>query len=170
VALDAGLGEHVEMLLGIPEYKVDLPGGLAASQTDLMVLARTMSSLVVVAVEGKVDEPFGELVRDWLNGPKAGRGRTPRLDYIRSLLGLGQVSLDSIRYQLLHRTASALIVAEEFHAKKAVMLVHSFSDKDSSYADFRQFCGLWQATSQIRAVRSVASLRGVDLHLGWLRT
>lgn len=168
-SLDAAFGEHVEMLLGIPEYKVGLPGGRAASQTDLMVLARTRAELVVIAVEGKVDESFGDLVKDWLNDPKAGPGRAPRLDYIRSVLDLKQVTLDCIRYQLLHRTASALIVAKEFHAKKVVMLVHSFSDKDSSFADFSKFCGLWQVTPQIGTVKSAAHFGGIELYLGWVR-
>ena len=55
-------------LLIIPEFRVPLPGGDRASQTDVFVLAKGASGLVAVAVEGKVEEPFGpeigEKVRD----------------------------------------------------------------------------------------------------------
>jgi hypothetical protein len=56
----------LEMLLGIPEHRVPLPGGRRASQTDLFVLARANEGLAAIAVEGKVAEPFGPLVREWI--------------------------------------------------------------------------------------------------------
>src|SRR4051795_7294583 len=57
-ALEAsGLGD-LEPLVALPEHQVPLPGGLAASQTDLFVLARgPEAGLVAMAVEGKVEEP-----------------------------------------------------------------------------------------------------------------
>ena len=55
----------LEPLLAIPEHKVDIPGGRAASQNDLFVLARSPKGLVCIMVEGKVSEPFGPLVSEW---------------------------------------------------------------------------------------------------------
>jgi hypothetical protein len=55
---------QTELLLAIPEHKVRLPGAGRASQTDLWLLIRTPTALASVAVEGKVDEPFGETVHD----------------------------------------------------------------------------------------------------------
>jgi hypothetical protein len=37
----------LELLLAIPEFKVSLPGGRAASQNDFFVLARSPDGLVV---------------------------------------------------------------------------------------------------------------------------
>lgn len=53
-----------EMLLGIPEYKVALPGRGHESENDLFVLVRTDKELIPVMVEGKVNESFGLLVAD----------------------------------------------------------------------------------------------------------
>lgn len=58
---DARLAD-LELLLAIPEWKVALKGGVRASQTDVLALGRNDYGLVVVAVEAKVDEPFGPAV------------------------------------------------------------------------------------------------------------
>jgi hypothetical protein len=57
---DPALNE-LELLLAIPKYQVDLPGGRGPSQNDLFVLARAKDGqLVTITVEGKVAEPFGD--------------------------------------------------------------------------------------------------------------
>jgi Domain of unknown function (DUF6946) len=66
-----------EFLVGFPEYKVPLPGGRRESQTDLMVLTRSSAGLVVIAVEAKVDEPFGEVFIQEPRGPQAPRPGDP---------------------------------------------------------------------------------------------
>src|SRR2546422_844943 len=114
-----------ELLLGIPEYEVPLPGGDRASQTDLMVFARSRGGLVVFAVEGKVDEEFGPTVG--AKRSEKSEGVDKRLAALHQLLGFSKPVRDQIRYQLLHRAASALLTAETFNASAAVMLVHSFS-------------------------------------------
>src|SRR5205814_10101274 len=77
------------------------------------------------------------LLKDKRVEASAGQGK--RLDYLHSLLDVPRFD-DLIRYQLLHRTASALLMAREFHAQEAVMLVHSFGDKPNLRADFDTFC------------------------------
>ena len=70
--LTAGGFADVEMLIGLPEHKVALPGGARASQTDLWVLARTNDDLISIAVEGKVRESFGPTLAEWFGvGPAA---------------------------------------------------------------------------------------------------
>jgi Domain of unknown function (DUF6946) len=61
-----------------------------------------------------------------------------------SLLGLRQID-DGIRYQLLHRTASAILTARAFHAHVAVMVVQSFGTKDAVREDFDAFCKVLDA-------------------------
>lgn len=53
---------NLSLLLALPEYQVALPGGDRPSQTDLLAIARGDEGLVVVAVEGKVDEASGPTV------------------------------------------------------------------------------------------------------------
>lgn len=55
---------RIEPLFIIPEHKVSLPGGAAASQNDIRVLGKTDTHLVSITVEGKVSEPFGPGVEE----------------------------------------------------------------------------------------------------------
>ena len=171
----------IELLLAIPEHKVPLPGGRRASQTDLFVLARSGNELISVAVEGKVDEPFDETVGDWLSRRAADeqkRGREPvpstgareRLTYLCGLVGLPEAEVSGLRYQLLHRTASALIEARRFNARHALMLVHSFSQADPPMwlDDFKKFAGRLKCEGAAAGTLVCVGERdGIDLYLGW---
>lgn len=164
-ASDIPLIRELEFVAGFPEHKVELPGGQRPSQTDLMVLARAGSEFAAVAVEGKVEESFGELVGIWRQA--ASEGKTERLAYLTELLGLSGRDLDGIRYQLLHRTASALLTARHFAARHAVMLVHSFSNKRTGfedYAAFLQFFGLNATTGTVQRAGTVGS---TELYFSW---
>ena len=115
----------LEVLLVVPEHQVPLPGGSRPSQSDVWVLARGNTDLVSIAVEGKVSEPFGPTLEEWRKD--ASPGKEERLNFICKQLSLSPSPPDSIRYQLLHRAASAVVEARRFNAAHAMMLVHSFS-------------------------------------------
>jgi hypothetical protein len=156
----------IGMLLAIPEHQVPLPGGVRPSQSDIWVLARTGSALVSIAVEGKVDEPFGPTLDEWFaEGP---RGKEVRLTYIREQLGLSEIPPGSVRYQLLHRTASAVIEAKRFYAAHAVLLVHSFSQSHDWFSDYAAFAKLFGAEVQVNRLVSVGECSGMPLHLCWV--
>lgn len=88
----------VELLLAIPEYKVALPGSsLGASQNDVFALARSGDLTFAIMIEGKVREPFGETLGDWLQNASA--GKRERLSFICDLLGLTLPVPDYIHYQ-----------------------------------------------------------------------
>jgi Domain of unknown function (DUF6946) len=162
---------RLTMLLGIPEHRVPLPGGRRASQTDLFVLAKaTNGDLVTITVEGKVAEPFGPLVSEWLvadaRGPSA--GKLERLAFLCDRLALGEDDCKSVRHQLLHRTASALIEAERFNARHALMLVHSFSETHAWFDDYAGFVRLLGADAAVDSLVRVGERRGVDLYIGWV--
>jgi hypothetical protein len=153
-------------LLGIPEHKVPLAGGARASQTDLWVLARTAMGLLSIAVEGKVSESFGPTVGSW--GPDTMPGRSRRWEAICRLLEVDTACEPTIRYQLFHRTASALLEAQRFHAAAAALVVHSFSPTHESFADFQQFVKL--LGGEVRSPGQLVALaprEGIALYLGW---
>jgi hypothetical protein len=85
-------------------WQVALAGGETASHTDVLAIARNDRGLCIVAVEAKVDEDFGPLIKE--KRTELSTGQRDRLDYLQSLLGLKKLD-DGTRYQLLHRTASA---------------------------------------------------------------
>jgi len=115
----------LELLIAIPEWEVDLPGGNRPSQTDVFAITRNGLGLVVLCVEAKVDETFGPTLGE--KKADASVGQLERILYLERELGCASSLEDSIRYQLLHRTVSAIVTARSFHAGFAVMLVHSFS-------------------------------------------
>jgi hypothetical protein len=155
-----------ELLIAVPEHKVEMPGLGRASQTDLWLLARTESGLASIAVEGKVREPFGETVEEWMRD--GGDNKKARLSGICELLGIPGCS-PGTRYQLLHRTASAIIEARRFFATHAVMIVHSFSQTDQWYSDFEAFVVSLGGTPKRSTLLSIANRSGPTLHVGWVR-
>lgn len=155
----------LRLLLAIPEFQVSLPGGSRPSQTDLVAFARSESGLVVIAVEGKVDEEFGPTV-----GQKRAEntsGVDERLLYLETSLGLEARCPDGIRYQLLHRTVSALRIAQDFAAESAVMLVQSFSPSGKWHSDFRAFAKLFNAAPGKGSAVSIGTYGGIKLYIGW---
>jgi hypothetical protein len=157
---------NIELLLGIPEHQVPLPGGTRPSQNDIWVLARADANLVSIAVEGKVGETFGPTVEDWLSEPTP--GKSDRLAFLRIQLGLNVEIPGTIRYQLLHRTASAVIEASRFCAPHAIMLVHSFSQTHERFGDYAAFAKLFGVEVEINRLVSVGSVNGIGLHLCWV--
>lgn len=155
-----------ELLLALPEHKVPLPGSSRPSQNDIWILARSEGQLISIAVEGKVSEPFGPTVQEWQ--AESSPGKAERLAYLLSLLSLSAVP-DTTRYQLLHRTASAIIEAQRFNAAHAVMLVHSFSQSSEWFQDYAAFVSLMGGSAAENNMASVGSRSGVSLHLAWVR-
>jgi hypothetical protein len=130
------------------------------------VLARSKNSLVSIAVEGKVEEPFDKSIAEWK--ADASRGKEIRLSYLVEILGLKEPIPNSIRYQLLHRTASAVIEAERFGAEHAVMLVHSFSHDNQWFDDFAIFVSLFGQKAEADRLVITTAAKGLPLHLGWV--
>jgi hypothetical protein len=171
-APDAVLSD-LELLLAVPEHQVPLPGGRRPSQTDLWVLARTsVGDVVSVTVEGKVAEPFDAIVGDWLaREGEPSDGKLERLDFLCTTLGLARDGVGHLRYQLLHRAASALIEAKRFGARHALMLVHSFSSDDEWFSDYTAFAEALGAeeTPAIGTIVAVGPRAGISLYLGWVK-
>ena len=152
--------------MALPEHQVPLPGGSRPSQNDIWVLARSEGDLISIAVEGKVSEPFGPTLEEWQ--AESSSGKSNRLTYLLGLLGLSSVP-DTTRYQLLHRTASAVIEAQRFNATHAVMLVHSFSQSSERFQDYAAFVSVMGGSAVENRMVSVGSRSGISLHLAWVR-
>ena len=160
------LFKGLDTLLVIPEHKVPLPGGRRASQNDAWALASAPDGLVSIAVEGKVSEPFGPTVGEWMN--EASAGKQERMSYLCDLLELSSPPPPDTRYQLLHRTASALIEADRFRAQHAVMIVHSFSQTEEWFEDYARFVALFGVGAKVNRLTAVSAASGPTLHLGWV--
>ena len=157
--------QQATLIEGFFERETELRTPGRPSQTDLLVLAWLKSGLGIIGVEGKVNEPFGEIVSKWNTSP----GTAARLEHLCGVLGLPLADSAPARYQLIHRTAAALFEAERYRAKNALMLVHSFSSMDTSLPDFLNFSRMigmpMTGKDQISEPRTIG---GIDLRLGWV--
>ena len=154
-----------ELLLALPEHKTALPGGRRESQSDVFALLRTRNGLVAMTVEGKVEEPFGPTVAEWFVNASA--GKTERLRAVLDLLGHTEEIDGAIRYQLLHRTAAAVLEARRFSASAAAMIVHSFSLSRRWHDDYRRFAQLLGCRGEVGSAEVIELPSGKPLYLGW---
>jgi hypothetical protein len=153
-------------LIILPEHKVALPGRSTASQSDLWILAKSGNELFSITVEGKVSEPFGKAVSEWLLEDT--EGKQTRLAFLIKKLGISAAFDRTIRYQLLHRTVSAILEAERFLASHAMVIVHSFSPSNEWFEDFEKFVCLFGLTTKINTVVSAQAPFGLPLHFAWI--
>ena len=142
-----------------------MPGRGRESQCDVFALARAGGDTIAIAVEAKVNEPFGPTVGEWL--VDASDGKKDRLSAICSLLGCAPPSTH-LRYQLFHRTAAAVIEAKRFKTDRAAMVVQSFSPTSKWFDEFAAFADHlgFEVTLGHGSRRTLPS--GIDLTLAWV--
>jgi hypothetical protein len=151
------------------ERCTELGDGSTPSQTDVLAIVRLPNELALMAVEGKVDEGFGPLVSEWHPDDVASASKKPaRLKRLAETLGIAISDCMTLRYQLLHRTASAIYEARRYHAEVAVMMVHSFDPHDAGFDDFARFA-VAMSVADAAATRIVGPVTrdGVAVYLGW---
>lgn len=153
-------------LIVLPEHKVALPPqGARPSQNDVWVLASHRFGLASIAVEGKKDESFGPTLGEWKS--ESG-GKTERLRFLTQLLHLEENLGDEIRYQFLHRAASALLEAQRFHANMALCLIQSFGTTPSSWDDYGNFARLFGHNPQRNEIVLLNDFDSIPLYLAWI--
>lgn len=157
----------LKLLLAIPEWGVELPGGETSSQTDVLAITQNANGLVVLGIEAKVNEPFGPTLQE--KKVAATENQLGRIAFLETELGRQSSFPDHIRYQLLHRTVSALLTARHFHASVAVMLVHSFSQDSKWRDDFEAFCSELNSKSISKDLWEISGINGPRLILGWCK-
>lgn len=178
-------------LEGIFERETELPGRGKPSQTDLLALVRLKDGNAILGIEGKVDEPFGELVEDWLKGKpdeKAGeppeataarqrsrQNRQERFSALCGVLDIDPVGLGRFYYQLFHRTCASIYEAKRFECRRAIVLVHSFAAIPASsltppcFEDFSAFAAkIGMPVIEPGTISASRSCNGVELRLGWV--
>lgn len=147
-------GQYLEILLGAfdefkginfeivsPEFesKFDEYKG-KGRQHDLLILANDNSGQVLISVEAKVDEQFGERIKDYylqkitdrINGiPTNAPDRIEGL--LHSIFGANfDKRVFNLRYQLLHSIAGTVAEAKKREVKKAVLVINTFRSKDDN--------------------------------------
>jgi hypothetical protein len=167
----AAMDEHpglvgARLLLALPEHKVKLVGPGKASQNDVWALLRSEDGLISMAVEGKAGESFASTIGEWLQ--EASDAKMVRLESLCQILQIDHPPSPTLRYQLFHRTASALIEADRFGATHAVMVVQSFQQDSRSWDDFAAFCQRLGTTPVSGKLFEIRRAMGPGLYVGWV--
>ena len=158
--------KDLKTIFAIPEHKVPLPGGGAASQNDVWVLGESSSGLVSIAVEGKVSEPFGPTVGEWFENKTSGKEK--RLKFLCRELDFEYPPPLTVRYQLLHRTVSAILEAKRFRTSEAVMVVHTFSKTNEWFEDYQYFLTLFGLQAEANQAATTKIGKKINLTFAWV--
>jgi len=156
------------LLLGLVEHRVLLDTKKTPSQNDLWCMFLTDSGQVSVAIEAKAGEDFDRRLSEWLVSD--GEGKTQRLQFLCRTLGLEPNPDVSLRYQLFHRTASAVLEAKRWRVGRALMLVQSFSESRTSWQDFVHFAAQFRLSVAKGAVSGPVRVEDTELYLGWVES
>lgn len=161
------ISDDIEPLLVIPEYKVAMPGQGADSQNDAFLLARLGDKTAAIMIEGKVNESFGPTLGEWLKN--ASENKQYRIKSISEILGVSDSPNPELRYQLFHRTTSAILTARRFKTDLAIMLVHSFSQDHVWFDDYARFAKTLGIEDPVRGhAQKWLGTNAIPLYLGWV--
>jgi hypothetical protein len=155
-----------QLLLALPEHRVVLDDERRPSQNDLWAVLRTESGYLSMTVEAKAGEEFDKPIEQWMADDSPGKAR--RLEFLRANLELDALPPPHVRYQLVHRTASAVLEARRWRMPKALMLVQSFCESPTSWQDFTVFAQLLGCSATRGGLARAARPRDVTLFLGWV--
>jgi hypothetical protein len=146
------------------EYPIVVWGG-GTSMTDIMAF----TPAAPVALEAKARESFDEEVRTWVykeeeKNPRSPPHRLRVVDRYAKDLGVCADALMEVRYQLLHRSLAAALVALERGCKSGWMIVHSFAPLECeeharNRADFDRYVAL---------VGPTTIFRNIPVRLAWV--
>ena len=162
-----------ELLIATPEHETPLKGIGKGSQSDVLAFVRINGDTCAMTVEGKVEESFNETIDSWLKRASSERSkenRETRLEYLSEVLGIQYPPDGKIHYQLLHRTAAAVIEGSQsrFNVDCAVMLVQSFSPEHKRFGDFENFLELFAIHSAQPGKLYEIKKSGIPLWVGWV--
>jgi hypothetical protein len=157
------------LVFAVAEHKVDLPGGNAASQSDVWAVVSTSSGMLSLTVEAKSKEAFGdEILEKWLVAgatEESKSNRQKRFDYVCSHLPKSDSFLQ-VRYQMLHRCAASVIEAKRFGFKRAAFIVQAFETPANGFQDYAIFCQALKIPAA-RGSMATTSVNGISLSVGW---
>jgi hypothetical protein len=157
---------QVELIIVIPEHRVNLDDERKPSQNDIWAIVWTPKGYVSVTIEAKAGEKFDNTIEEWLE--EKSNGKEQRLKFLTKELGLIEPPPGSIRYQLVHRTVASLLEAKRCHFQSALMLVQSFEEYKTSWSDYEKFAGILGITAVRGKITGPNLIGDVNLYLGWV--
>jgi hypothetical protein len=155
-------GPTIAFLEAKPECIIqldDLPG--EHRNCDLVVLCKAQGEDIVISIEAKADEPFGDTIGAYydlkLNSFSNAPARIRQLS--RAVFGREpDEAIRKLRYQLLHAAAATLIEAADSGAQLGLFLVHEFRSQLLNENKLARNCIDWA-----NFVRAFPELAGTEV-------
>lgn len=159
--LEAKFGSGIIFDEAKPECIIELDDFVGEQRNcDLVVLCNVRAKRLVINAEAKADEPFGDIIGEYLDRKAGSRSSVPARIRQLSLALFGREPDETIRkmrYQLLHASAATLIEAKQNGAEAGLFLVHDFRSDGLSKkrltensGDFENFVHAFQAMTAAR--------------------
>jgi hypothetical protein len=152
--------------MALPEHRVWLDSDERPSQNDIWAILLLADGYASVAVEAKSGEDFDKPIEEWQNNKS--EGKKNRLLFLTETLGLQQQLPGYIRYQLVHRTASAILEAQRWKVDVALMLVQCFAESRTAWSDYCRFAELLCISPVRDAISGQCHVGDIKLFLGWV--
>jgi len=161
--MEAKFGTGITFDEAKPECIIELDDFVGEHRNcDLVVLCSVGTKRMIINVEAKADEPFGDLIGEYLDrktGSGSGSNVPARIRQL-SLALFGREPdevIRKLRYQLLHAAAATLIEARRNDAAMGLLLVHEFRSANLSRGKLNQNATDWQ--NFVHAFPEAASAR-----------
>lgn len=157
--LEAKFGTGITFVEVKPERIIELDDFAGEHRNcDLVVLCDVGAKRIVINIEAKADEPFGEVIGEYLDRKSGSRSklRERRSDsHSKVPERIRQLSvalfgrepdeeIQELRYQLLHAAAATLIEAKNSEAAMGLFLVHEFRSESLNRKRLRRNDADWQ--------------------------
>lgn len=113
-----------------------------------------------------MSESFGPTLHEWTS--EASRGKRQRLRFLLRSVGLASEPTAEIRYQLLHRAASAIITGEQYRAAAGILLIHSFSQELAGWPDYQAFTRLFGVEAERGMLQRLSDASPIPLFGVWV--
>jgi len=159
-----------QLIAAIPEHRVILDDERRPSQNDLWAILWTPRGHASVTIEAKAGEEFDRPIEQWLGEDSKGKDR--RLQFLTRTLCLSDPPPGHVRYQLVHRTASAILEARRCHFPLALMLVQSFEESATAWSDYAAFLRCLDLDAARGALAGPKQIQAADgtigLYIGWV--
>jgi hypothetical protein len=108
---------------------------------------RSRTEYIVINIEAKADEPFGDSIGAYYDLKSNSSSNAPaRISQLsRALFGRQpDDAIRKLRYQLLHAAAATLIKVERRAARVGLLLIHEFRSKNLDERELKQNSTDWE--------------------------
>src|SRR5579862_7565137 len=146
--LESQFGAGVTFEEGRPECVIELDDFVGEHRNcDLVVLCKIGAKTMVINIEAKADEPFGDLIGEYYDRRIGSGSNVPaRIRQLSEAL-FGRApdeEIRKLRYQLLHAAAATLIEARANDAEMGLLAVHEFRSASLSADKLAQNSNDWK--------------------------